>query len=56
MKRFMPWLATAATLTFVVPVQGAQNDPRLDSLFSQLQSASNADEAECPAQADRKSE
>lgn len=46
MKRFMPWLATAATLTFAVPVQGGQNDPRLNSLFSELQNASSAEDAE----------
>lgn len=45
MKKFMPWLATAATLTFAVPVQGGQNDPRLDTLFSDLKAAQSAEEA-----------
>ena len=39
MRRFMHWLATAATLSFAVPVQAGQNDPRLDSLFDELRAA-----------------
>lgn len=41
----MHWLATAATLTFVVPVQGAQNDPRLDPLFAELAAAPTPEDA-----------
>ena len=41
----MRWLATAATLTFVVPVQGAQNDPRLGTLFAELAKAPSPEEA-----------
>lgn len=41
----MHWLATAATLTFVVPVQGAQNDPRLTPLFAELATAQTAEDA-----------
>ena len=39
MKRFMAWLATAATLTFAVPASAGQTDPRLDSLFDRLKAA-----------------
>ncbi len=45
MKNFMQWLATAATLTFAVPVQGAQNDPRLDTLFEELRDAPTKEDA-----------
>lgn len=45
MKNFMQWLATAATLTFVVPVQGGQNDPRLDTLFTELRDAQTKEDA-----------
>lgn len=45
MKKFMHWLATAATLTFTVPVQGAQNDPRLDPLFAELRDAPTKEDA-----------
>jgi tetratricopeptide (TPR) repeat protein len=45
MKKTMHWLATAATLTFAVPVQGAQNDPRLDSLFVDLREAETKEAA-----------
>ena len=41
----MHWLATAATLTFAVPVQGAQNDPRLDPLFAALSEAQTPEDA-----------
>ena len=41
----MQWLATAATLTFAVPVQGAQNDPRLDPLFAELAAAQTPEDA-----------
>lgn len=41
----MHWLATAATLVFVVPVQGAQNDPRLETLFAELASAETPEDA-----------
>jgi len=46
MRKFMQWLATAATLTFAVPVQGAQNDPRLGALFAELAKAESPEEAE----------
>jgi tetratricopeptide (TPR) repeat protein len=46
MRNFMQWLATAATLTFAVPVQGAQNDPRLGALFAELANAETPEEAE----------
>jgi tetratricopeptide (TPR) repeat protein len=46
MRSFMQWLATAATLTFAVPVQGAQNDPRLDALFVELANAESTEDAE----------
>lgn len=39
MKNFLTWLATAATLTFVLPVSGGQNDPRLPALFDALKTA-----------------
>ena len=45
MKNFMHWLVTAATLTFAVPVQGAQNDPRLDALFAELRDAATTEDA-----------
>ena len=41
----MAWMATAATLTFAVPTTGAQNDPRLPSLFRDLKSAGSAADA-----------
>ena len=41
MKNFLTWLATAATLSFALPVAGGQNDARLPSLFDQLKSAPN---------------
>ena len=43
MTHFMHWIATAATLTFSVPLQAGQNDPRLPSLFDQLKEAATAD-------------
>ena len=46
MKAFMQWLATAATLTFALPLQGGQNDPRLDALFVQLKNAESREAAE----------
>ncbi len=45
MRRFMHWLATAATLTFAVPTQAGQNDPRLDVLFDNLKTAPTEEEA-----------
>ena len=48
-KRFFAWLATAATLTFVIPgaLPGAasQDDARLDALFGKLKSTNDAAEA-----------
>jgi tetratricopeptide (TPR) repeat protein len=44
MKRVMGWMAAAATLSFVVPAAGGQEDPRLDGLFDRLQVA-GAEEA-----------
>lgn len=46
MRRFMHWLATAATLSFVVPVQAGQNDPRLDRLFDELHAAPTEEAAQ----------
>ena len=46
MRRFMHWLATAATLTFVVPTQAGQKDPRLDGLFEDLRKAPTEEEAQ----------
>ncbi|MEE2722785.1 MAG: tetratricopeptide repeat protein [Pseudomonadota bacterium] len=51
MTHFMHWIATAATLTFSVPLQAGQNDPRLPSLFDQLKEAATAEEAETFEQA-----
>lgn len=45
MRKFMHWLATAASLSFAVPVQGGQNDPRLDSLFVELREAPTREDA-----------
>lgn len=45
MRNFMHWLATAASLSFAVPVQGGQNDPRLDSLFVELRGAPTREDA-----------
>lgn len=39
MKRIMAWMATAATLTFTLPVAAGQNDPRLPPLFDRLRVA-----------------
>ena len=50
MKRVMAWMATAATLSFAIPTSGAQNDPRLPSLFDAL-SAANSAEAAAPIEA-----
>ncbi|MEC7488175.1 MAG: tetratricopeptide repeat protein [Pseudomonadota bacterium] len=46
MKSFMHWLATAATLSFSVPMQASHNDPRLPQLFEHLEAATSAEEAE----------
>lgn len=46
MKRFLAWLATAATLTFALPAVAAQDDPRLDALFATLRSSEDAAEAQ----------
>ena len=45
MKSILAWMATAATLTFNVPVTGGQNDRRLDSLFIALKETSDPNEA-----------
>jgi len=45
MKRAMAWMAAAATLSFVVPTSGGQNDPRLPPLFRALKSAAGPEEA-----------
>jgi tetratricopeptide (TPR) repeat protein len=45
MKDFFVWLATAATLTFALPVAGGQNDPALPALFAQLRAAPSAEAA-----------
>jgi tetratricopeptide (TPR) repeat protein len=45
MKEFLAWLATAATLTFALPVAGGQNDPRLPALFDRLKAAPNEEAA-----------
>jgi tetratricopeptide (TPR) repeat protein len=45
MKDFFAWLATAATLTFALPVAGGQNDPELPALFAQLRAAPSAESA-----------
>ncbi len=45
MRKFLSWLATAATLSFSVPIQASQNDPRLPQLFEQLKEARTAEEA-----------
>lgn len=47
----MHWLATAASLTFAVPLQAGQNDPRLDGLFAELKQADGAEAAESIEQA-----
>jgi tetratricopeptide (TPR) repeat protein len=46
MKRILAWIATAATLTFVLPGTAAQDDPRLDALFGTLQSTTDVAEAQ----------
>jgi tetratricopeptide (TPR) repeat protein len=45
-KRFVAWLATAATLTFALPGMASQNDPRLDALFAKLKSTPDVAEAQ----------
>ena len=45
MKSFLHWIATAATLTFSVPMQASQNDARLPMLFEKLKSAETLEEA-----------
>ena len=50
MKRVMAWMATAATLSFAIPTTGAQNDPRLPTLFDALSVADSA-EAAAPIEA-----
>ena len=44
-KSFLHWIATAATLTFSVPMQASQNDARLPMLFEKLKSAETLEEA-----------
>jgi tetratricopeptide (TPR) repeat protein len=39
MKHMMTWMATAATLTFALPIAAGQNDPRLPPLFDRLRVA-----------------
>ncbi len=46
MKEFFTWLATAATLSFALPVAGGQNDARLGPLFDQLKAAPDEDAAD----------
>lgn len=46
MKRFLAWLATAATLTFALPGMASQDDPRLDALFGKLKSTNDVAEAQ----------
>ena len=50
MKRFLAWLATAATLTFALPGAASQDDPRLDALFGKLQSSQDIAEAQAVEQ------
>lgn len=45
MKRVMAWMAAAATLNFVVPTLGGQNDPRLADLFDALSVAESTESA-----------
>ncbi len=45
-KRFLAWLATAATLTFALPGVAAQDDARLDDLFAELKSTADMAEAQ----------
>lgn len=47
----MQWLGAAAALTFAVPTQGAQNDPRLGPLFEQLLDAASPEDAQPVEQA-----
>ncbi len=46
MKTFKRLLAAEAELMFAVPLQGGQNDPRLDGLFAQLRNAKSREAAE----------
>ncbi len=50
-KRFLAWLATAATLTFPLPGIASQDDPRLDALFGKLKSTNDVTEAQVIEQA-----
>jgi len=50
MKKTMAWMATAATLTFALPLFGGQNDPQLDALFAALKSAPS-EQAAAPVEA-----
>jgi tetratricopeptide (TPR) repeat protein len=50
MKNFLAWLATAATLSFALPLQGGQNNPHLDALFAALKTAPGA-QAAAPVEA-----
>jgi tetratricopeptide (TPR) repeat protein len=45
MKQVMAWMAAAATLSFSMPTQGGQNDPRLPALFDELSVAQSTEEA-----------
>ncbi len=45
MKRVMAWMAAAATLSFAMPTQGGQNDPRLPTLFDALSVADSEQQA-----------
>ena len=50
-KRFLAWLATAATLTVALPGIASQDDPRLDALFGKLRSTNDVTEAQVVEQA-----
>ena len=45
MRKFMHWVATVATMTFLVPAQANQNDARLPGLFDQLREARSTKDA-----------
>ena len=47
----MHWLATAATLSFAIPLQAGQNDPRLGPLFDELRDAQSPEESQPVEQA-----
>ena len=45
MRKFIHWVATVATMTFLVPAQANQNDARLPGLFDQLREARSTKDA-----------